>query len=319
MGTLDHLFSGMLSRPVVDLCRTLAELTPAPLQQVAAADHRGRGQRGRAGDGQALHRRLRGRQLQPVLARDDLGRPLGHLQRRPARLRPAGPGQLRHPGAQPLPQPVRRTTGAASWTTTSTWSTGSPPAAWPPAWSSRSCPPAACSSCPLGYLAALRDKCDERGMLLILDEAQTGLGRTGDDVRLRPRRRHPGHPDPVQDARRRAAAGRRRDQRRDRAALPRAGLPVLHHARVGPAAGRGRADRAARAASATAWSPGPRSWASGCGPGCSSCRSGTSASATSAAAGCCRASSWSPTGTARRRPTSWAAGSPPSAWPWACT
>ncbi|GGE27274.1 aspartate aminotransferase family protein [Agaricicola taiwanensis] len=32
---------------------------------------------------------------------------------------------------------------------------------------------------PLGYLAALRKKCDERGMLLILDEAQTGIGRTG--------------------------------------------------------------------------------------------------------------------------------------------
>lgn len=32
---------------------------------------------------------------------------------------------------------------------------------------------------PPGYLAALRDKCSERGMLLILDEAQTGIGRTG--------------------------------------------------------------------------------------------------------------------------------------------
>lgn len=32
---------------------------------------------------------------------------------------------------------------------------------------------------PEGYLAALRQKCDERGMLLILDEAQTGIGRTG--------------------------------------------------------------------------------------------------------------------------------------------
>jgi len=32
---------------------------------------------------------------------------------------------------------------------------------------------------PLGYLAALREKCAERGMLLILDEAQSGLGRTG--------------------------------------------------------------------------------------------------------------------------------------------
>jgi 2,2-dialkylglycine decarboxylase (pyruvate) len=33
---------------------------------------------------------------------------------------------------------------------------------------------------PLGYLAALKRKCEERGMLLILDEAQTGVGRTGD-------------------------------------------------------------------------------------------------------------------------------------------
>ena len=32
---------------------------------------------------------------------------------------------------------------------------------------------------PDGYLAALKQKCAERGMLLILDEAQTGMGRTG--------------------------------------------------------------------------------------------------------------------------------------------
>jgi 4-aminobutyrate aminotransferase-like enzyme len=32
---------------------------------------------------------------------------------------------------------------------------------------------------PEGYLASLRRRCDERGMLLILDEAQTGLGRVG--------------------------------------------------------------------------------------------------------------------------------------------
>lgn len=33
---------------------------------------------------------------------------------------------------------------------------------------------------PKGYLAALKRKCEERGMLLILDEAQTGVARTGD-------------------------------------------------------------------------------------------------------------------------------------------
>ncbi|SEE68963.1 2,2-dialkylglycine decarboxylase (pyruvate) [Rhizobiales bacterium GAS191] len=32
---------------------------------------------------------------------------------------------------------------------------------------------------PLGYLAALKAHCEVRGMLLILDEAQTGIGRTG--------------------------------------------------------------------------------------------------------------------------------------------
>lgn len=33
---------------------------------------------------------------------------------------------------------------------------------------------------PAGYFAHLRARCDERGVQLILDEAQTGLGRTGD-------------------------------------------------------------------------------------------------------------------------------------------
>jgi 2,2-dialkylglycine decarboxylase (pyruvate) len=33
---------------------------------------------------------------------------------------------------------------------------------------------------PVGYMSALKAKCRERGMLLIFDEAQTGLGRTGD-------------------------------------------------------------------------------------------------------------------------------------------
>jgi 2,2-dialkylglycine decarboxylase (pyruvate) len=32
---------------------------------------------------------------------------------------------------------------------------------------------------PEGYLAALKEHCERRGMLLILDEAQTGMGRTG--------------------------------------------------------------------------------------------------------------------------------------------
>ena len=34
---------------------------------------------------------------------------------------------------------------------------------------------------PEGYLLALQEKAHERGMLLIQDEAQTGMGRTGDN------------------------------------------------------------------------------------------------------------------------------------------
>ncbi len=33
---------------------------------------------------------------------------------------------------------------------------------------------------PIGWLPRLKEKCEERGMLLILDEEQTGLGKTGD-------------------------------------------------------------------------------------------------------------------------------------------
>src|SRR5690606_38039721 len=32
---------------------------------------------------------------------------------------------------------------------------------------------------PAGFLKALRELCDEKGLLLVLDEVQTGIGRTG--------------------------------------------------------------------------------------------------------------------------------------------
>ena len=99
-------------------------------------------------------------------------------------LRPHHPGQHRHPGARRVPaddRPRRRArlAGAARRRV--------------PRWSTRQSVGslAACIVEPIlstggmielppGYLAALKRKCDERGMLLILDEAQTGLCRTGD-------------------------------------------------------------------------------------------------------------------------------------------
>ena len=61
----------------------------------------------------------------------------------------------------------------------STSSTGCPPATLPPSSPSRSCARGGLIDLPVGYLSALTEKCGERGMLLILDEAQTGLGSTG--------------------------------------------------------------------------------------------------------------------------------------------
>ena len=158
---------------------------------------------------------------------------------------------------------------------------------------------------PVGYMPALAEKCRERGMLLIFDEAQTGLGRTGASVCLRARRRGAGFPHPVEDAGRGPAAGRRADHAGDRGRLPRARLSVLHHARLRSAAGgrrpqgaRGRDPRQARRARA-------QTWATICARACARCSSATSASATCAAAACSSASTWCRTAPARRPRRSW--------------
>ena len=68
---------------------------------------------------------------------------------------------------------------------------------------------------PRGYLAALREECRKRGMIYILDEAQTAFGRL-DDVRFRTGRRSARYPDPVEDVRRGRSHRRDRDESRDR-------------------------------------------------------------------------------------------------------
>ena len=101
---------------------------------------------------------------------------------------------------------------------------------------------------PPGYFARLIELCDEREMLLILDECQTGLGRLGPDVRLRGLRGRARLPGAVEDARRRHPDRRRRDERDDRGGVPRARVHARDLARLRPAAGRRRARRARRGA-----------------------------------------------------------------------
>ena len=57
--------------------------------------------------------------------------------------------------------------------------TGRAPGTWRRSLPSRSCLRGGIIELPDGYLRALAGKCAERGMKLIVDEAQTGLGRTG--------------------------------------------------------------------------------------------------------------------------------------------
>ena len=228
VGRLDHLYSGMLSRPVLDLARRLAETLPDAAGEGDAADHRRRVQRGRAADGQARHRPPRDRLVRPVLARHDPA---------PRRTPPTSPDATGTGRPRPATSPCRCPTGSGPTSST-------PTASWTGAASSTSGfdlidaqsvgSLAACLVEPIlssggvvdlppGYLAALRDKCHERGMLLIVDEAQTGPVPHRRLVRVRTRRRRPRHPHAVQDPRRRAAAGGRAHQRGDRAGGPRRG------------------------------------------------------------------------------------------------
>ena len=60
---------------------------------------------------------------------------------------------------------------------------------------------------PDGFLREVRRLCTEHDVLMLADEIQSGLGRTGDDVRLRPRGRRARRVHPGQGAGRRDHAG----------------------------------------------------------------------------------------------------------------
>ena len=138
---------------------------------------------------------------------------------------------------------------------------------------------------PPGYLAALHARCRERGMLLVLDEAQTGIGRTGTmlacerdgvvpDILTLSKTLGAGLP---------LAAVLTTDELEERG--PRRRLPLLHDPRVGSRCPQPSAPRSSRSSCATASPSGPRRPAPGCAPGLDELATGTSASATCAGAG----------------------------------
>lgn len=182
IGTLDHLFSGMLSRPVVELCARLAALASGlervQLLSTGAESNEAAirmaklvtGGHEIVGFAQSWH----GMTGAAAAATYSAGRkgygpaPVGSFAiRAPNAYRP----RFKHPD------------GSLDWRSElddefaliDSQSTGNLAAfIAEPILSS-----GGIIDLPSGYLAALKQKCEERGMLLIVDEAQTGLGRTG--------------------------------------------------------------------------------------------------------------------------------------------
>ncbi|MDG4830698.1 aspartate aminotransferase family protein [Solwaraspora sp. WMMD1047] len=184
VATLDHLFSGMLSRPVVDLARRLAESLPEPLSKVlllttGAESNEAAIRMAKLVTGGheivSFARSWHGMTQAAASATYSSGRK-GYG--------PAAPGNFAIPTPNAYRPDFVTADGDLDWRRQLDFafdlfdaqSVGSLAACVvEPILSS-----GGVIDLPPGYLAALRDKCHERGGLLILDEAQTGLCRTGD-------------------------------------------------------------------------------------------------------------------------------------------
>lgn len=183
IATLDHLFSGMLSRPVVDLARRLSDTLPAPLEKALLLTT------GAESNEAAIRmaKLVTGKHEVVSFARSWHGMTQAAASATYSAGRkgygPSAPGNF----AIPVPNAYRpdftTADGSLDWRRQLDFafdlidaqSTGSLAACLvEPILSS-----GGIIEPPVGYMAALRDKCRERGMLLILDEAQTGLCRTG--------------------------------------------------------------------------------------------------------------------------------------------
>ncbi|MDO0930690.1 aspartate aminotransferase family protein [Streptomyces sp. DG2A-72] len=183
IATLDHLYSGMLSRPVVGLAARLADTLPAPLEKVLLLTT------GAESNEAALRmaKLVTGRHEIVSFARSWHGMTQAAASATYSTGRkgygPPAPGNF----AIPVPNAYRpdftTADGSLDWRRQLDFafdlidaqSTGSLAACLvEPILSS-----GGIIEPPEGYFAALQEKCRERGMLLILDEAQTGLCRTG--------------------------------------------------------------------------------------------------------------------------------------------
>ena len=179
---LDHLFSGMLSRPVVDLATRLAEVAPGALERSlmlttgAEANEAAikmaklvTGKYEVVGFAQSWH----GMTAAAGSATYSAGR-RGYG--------PTAVGSFAIPAPYPY-RPQFERDGRYDWRAELDYAFALIDRQSSGALAAFIAEPILSSGgvleLPMGYLAALKQKCNERGMLLLLDEAQTGVGRTG--------------------------------------------------------------------------------------------------------------------------------------------
>lgn len=179
---LDHLFSGMLSRPVVDLAERLAELAPGLdkviLLSTGAEVNEAAIRLAKLVTGKhevvAFSKSWHGMTGAAVSATFSAGRK-GYG--------PAAAGSFAIPAPNAYRPRFTHADGMLDWRTElddafaliDSQSTGNLAAFIAEPILSVG----GVLDLPPGYLCALKRKCEERDMLLILDEAQTGIGRTG--------------------------------------------------------------------------------------------------------------------------------------------
>jgi len=181
--SLDHLYSGMLSPPVLDLARALAATLPPELSKMlllttGAESNEAAIKLAKLYTGRyeivSFDRSWHGMTQAAASATFSAGRH-GYG--------PPTPGNLALPTPNAYRSPFRTADGEYDWRAELSYgfalvdqqSVGSLAACLvEPILSS-----GGIIDLPPGYLAQLHQECRRRGMLLILDEAQTGLGRTG--------------------------------------------------------------------------------------------------------------------------------------------
>ncbi|WP_099021588.1 aspartate aminotransferase family protein [Mycolicibacterium palauense] len=183
VSTLDHLFSGMLSVPVVDLATRLAATLPESLSKVlllstGAESNEAAIKMAKLYTGRyeivSFDRSWHGMTSGAASATFSAGR-RGYG--------PPMPGNLALPTPNAYRSPFRRPDGSHDWQGELDYGFAMIDAQSAGSLAACVVEPVLSSGgiveLPPGYLRRLKTLCHERGMLLIVDEAQTGIGRTG--------------------------------------------------------------------------------------------------------------------------------------------